>query len=56
MAKEEKFPIDQLRKHCEELFGVSQIIFDGAFFCAQGEFTKEEAAKRITEWLGKEAQ
>lgn len=53
---EEKFPIDQLRKHCEELFGVSPVIFDGAFFNAKGEFSKTEAKKKIDDWLKKEVR
>ena len=56
MTEETKFPIAQLREHCQELFGVSQIIFDGAFFDAKDEMTKKEAKEHIESWLGKEVK
>jgi hypothetical protein len=56
MAEETKFPIEQLRAHCQKLFGVSQVVFDGAFFDAQGEVTKKEAMEHIASWLGKEVK
>ena len=56
MADKTKFPISQLRAHCQELFGVSPVVFDGAFFGAQGEMTKDEAKKRIDAWLKKEVK
>lgn len=54
--KEAKFSIEQLRMHCQELFGVSHMIFDGAFFDASGEITKKEAKGRIATWLKKEVK
>lgn len=56
MAEEAKFPIEQLRAHCQELFDVSQMVFDGALFGAQGELTKKEAKKQIESWLKKEVK
>jgi hypothetical protein len=56
MAEETKFPIAQLRAHCQELFGVSQVVFDGAFFDVDGEIAKKEAKKRIDAWLKKEVK
>lgn len=56
LAEKTKFPIEQLRAHCQELFEVSQVIFDGAFFDAKGDMTKEDAKKRIDSWLKKEVK
>lgn len=56
MAEKIKFPIEQLRTHCQNLFGISQVVFDGAFFDTEGEMTKEEAKKRIDSWLKKEVK
>ena len=56
MAEETKFPIAQLRAHCQELFGVSQVVFDGAFFDVDGEIAKKEAKKKIDAWLKKEVK
>ena len=56
MSEETKFPIAQLRAHCQELFEVSQVVFDGAFFEMDGEITKKEAKKKIDSWLKKEVK
>ena len=52
----QKFPVDQMRAHCQKLFNVSQMVFDGALFGAQGEMTKDEAKKQIESWLKKEVK
>ena len=51
-----KFPIDQLRAHCQKLFDVPQMVFDGALFGEQGELTKDEAKEKIETWLKKEVK
>jgi hypothetical protein len=56
MAEKVKFPIEQLRAHCQELFEISQVVFDGAFFDVKGDMTKEDAKKRIDSWLKKEVK
>ncbi len=52
----QKFPIDQLRTHCQKLFDVPQMVFDGALFDEQGEMTKDEAKEKIETWLQKEVK
>jgi hypothetical protein len=56
VAEEIKFPIAQLRAHCQELFDVSQMVFDGALFNGEEEMTKKEAKKCIDTWLKKEVK
>lgn len=53
---ETKFTPAQLRDYSQAVFVVSQMVFDGAFYGAQGEFTKTEAKDRIEAWLKKEVK
>lgn len=64
MAKEKKniqqtpevFSKDVLRANCKQLFNIEKEIFDGVFFNFNEELSKEEAQKKIDEWLGKEVK
>lgn len=50
-----KFVKEQLRAHCQELFGVSPMVFDGALFDVRDEMTKDEAKRFIQAWLKQSA-
>ena len=51
-----KFSVEQLRKHCVRLFGISSSTFDGAMYGKKEPMTIEEAKAIIKGWLGKEAK
>ena len=45
------FSLEQLRKDCTALFGVSVCAFDGATHKMQGAHTKDAVKNRIADWL-----
>lgn len=55
-AGEQKYPLDQLRKHTLKLFGVTSCAFDGATYGMAGEYSVEEIKKAIERWSAKEAK
>lgn len=49
---EKKFSVENLRKHCTELFGITQSTFDGALYgVKEKELTVSEAKTIIDTWL-----
>ncbi|GIN71132.1 hypothetical protein J14TS2_16070 [Bacillus sp. J14TS2] len=57
MSKKAKFPIEMLREHVTELFGVKVEVFDAAVSqINKKEVTKAEVRKRIKAYLNKEVR
>lgn len=54
--KERKVPLDNLRRSCVKLFGVSFSTFDGATAGLTGKYTVEEMKAIIEKWLRKEVK
>lgn len=53
---EPKYTIEKLRENYRKLFGVSQIVFDGASAGLTGEYTIPEMKKIIFDWMKKEVK
>lgn len=51
-----KFPLAELRKRCEKLFGVTKSVFDGVTHDLDGNYTVDAMKKRIDNWMGKTAE
>lgn len=51
-----KFSVEQLRKHCVRLFGISSSTFDGTMYGHTDPMTLDDAKAIVKEWLGKEAK
>lgn len=49
-----KVPLENLRRSCVKLFGVTPSTFDGATVGLDGKFTVEEMKAIIEGWLDKE--
>ena len=54
--KERKVPLDNLRRSCVKLFGVSFSTFDGATVGLSGKYTVDEMRGIIDKWLRKEVK
>ena len=54
--KERKVPLDNLRRSCVKLFGVSFSTFDGATVGLSGKYTVDEMRDIIDKWLRKEVK
>lgn len=54
--KEQKFPLEKLRKNCRELFGVSSCTFAGATCGMTGEYTVAEIKAQIEKWCKTEVK
>jgi len=52
-----KFPLNDLREHSQELFGVKPEVIDGAFFhVKESQITKDAAQKLIQDFLKREVK
>lgn len=54
--KVRKVPLDNLRRSCVKLFGVSFSTFDGATAGLTGKYTVDEMRDIIDKWLRKEVK
>lgn len=54
--KERKVPLDNLRRSCVKLFGVSFSTFDGVTVGLSGKYTVDEMRGIIDKWLRKEVK
>lgn len=54
--KVRKVPLENLRRSCAKLFGVSFSTFDGATAGLTGKFTADEMQDIIDKWLRKEVK
>lgn len=50
-AEERQIPIENLRRSCNKLFGVTPSTFDGATVGLTGKFTVAEMQSIIEKWL-----
>lgn len=56
-ADEPKFSLDNLRKHCYELFGVPTVVFAGATAGLEAkEYTVNEIKSAIEKWCRQEVK
>lgn len=54
---EKKYLLNDLREHCQNLFGVKPEVFDGAFYKEkESKVSKEHAKSRIKSFLNKEVK
>lgn len=56
VKKEKKIPLENLRRSCVKLFGVSFSTFDGATVGRTGKYTVKEMQSIIDTWLQKEVK
>ncbi|WP_368653765.1 hypothetical protein AB4Y30_01515 [Ornithinibacillus sp. 4-3] len=57
IKKETEFPLNELKKHSREIFGVKPEVLDGAFFNFKNKkMTKKQADSLIQAYLKKEVK